>query len=156
MAKKNRPIRAPRNGLNGKPVVDAGMPLVLTIERGDIRGAKAGSPEKCGAARAIVRQEAGAIAAHVFRAVTYVEYNDRVERFATPARLRQETISFDRGAPDKFLEGDYRLLPPSAAHKLGADRRPGRPGGADKRRAPAFDVEGGRPKSPHTHAWLKE
>ena len=94
-------------------------------------------------------------AAYVFRSRVYVERADRVERYITPSRLRQETISFDRGAPDKYLDGDYRLLPPVGSDKLGEDHRPStRGGGKDKRGAPKtliprFEVQGARPKSSH-------
>jgi hypothetical protein len=160
MAKRKLPAktirtRAPRGTINGKPIVDAKAPMVVSITKPDIKGAKTGSPENCGAARAIKRQE-GLEHVYVHHGSTYVEREDKVERFMTGSRLRGETIGWDRGGSPKYLEGDYRLLPPSESKRLGVDHRPSiRGGGADKRGAgpvyPRYEVAGARPKGTSHH-----
>jgi hypothetical protein len=137
----------------GLPIVD-GPKERIVYQEGDIKGSKMGSPEDCAAARAL-RRENGVMAVSVFRGRTYVKFKDRVERYVTSSRLRQETISFDRGSPDSFLEGEYKILPPKGNSALGADHRRGRRGGKDKRGvAPPklrHPVLGARPKAGATY-----
>ena len=147
---KAKQYRHPRDELGGKPIMDATQPLELSIVHADVKGAKEMDPTNCGAARAIIRQE-HVKAARVYRSVIFVEFKDRVERYQTPARLRQETISFDRGAGGQFLEGDYKLLPPCDSHRLGARSQRNRTkssGGADKSKREWHPAEGTRNRAP--------
>jgi len=146
---KTRRMRHPRDELGGKPIVDASEPLTLTIEPVDIRRADAMDPSNCGAARAIIRQE-HVKAARVYRSVIFVEFRDHIERYKTPSRLRQETISFDRGTDAKFMPGDYCLLPPPESQRLGSEhyRKNIKTGGKDKRGAPPVQPEGTRGRAP--------
>jgi hypothetical protein len=141
---------APRKTYNGKPVFDSTEPLTVKIGKADIRGAKIRSPEDCAAARSLKRQDE-VVDAHVYRAVTLVEYKDHVERYTTPEVLGRETVKFDQTG--RFDEGDYHLRPPVGNRVLGADqRRSDRGGGDDKsRRAPAHYPVGVRPIGPRSY-----
>jgi hypothetical protein len=138
---------------NNKPVIDAAAPMNILISKADVVGAKAGNPEQCAAARAINREQPSIVAAHVYRSRVFVEYRDRVVRFLTPARLRQETISFDRGTPGSFIEGEYTILPPYESAKLGAPPRPGRPGGKNRTPIERHDVKGARKNAGNHLYW---
>jgi hypothetical protein len=74
----------------------------------------------------------------------FIEFKDKVIRYVTPGRLRQETISFDRGTPGKFMEGDYKILPPPDSQVLGIEHRSGRVGGKIKTAVDRHEVQGAR------------
>jgi hypothetical protein len=128
---------------NNKPVFDAKTALTVKISKADIVGSKPGNPDNCAAAVALVRQEP-IMAAHVYRSRVFVEFKDKVIRYVTPGRLRQETISFDRGTPGKFMEGDYKILPPPDSQVLGIEHRSGRVGGKIKTAVDRHEVQGAR------------
>jgi hypothetical protein len=145
---KRKPV-APRDKFMGRPIYDSGEPLTAHISRADIRGAKIQSPDQCAAARCLMRQgkAEGVQEVHVFRSVTLVVKQDRVERYTTPEALRNETVMYDRSG--MFEEGDYHLRPPVGKRKLGTDwRRSDRGGGADKRRAAPHMPSDVRPRAP--------
>lgn len=131
---------------NGKPVFDAKTPLTVKISKADIVKSEPGNPDNCAAAIALVRQQP-IMAAHVFRSRVFIELRDRVMRYVTPGRLRQETISFDRGTDQQFLEGDYTLLPPKGGLKLGTDHRKDWKGVKNKTPVEHIAVQGARPSS---------
>ena len=153
MPKPERREIPPRKTESGKPIVDATDQLVIDVKKVDLRNAVRGDPSNCAAAKALTRQE-HAIAVRVYRSKILVEYPDKVVRYQTPNRLREATISFDRGAPRKFLEDEYVLHPPSKSQQLGADKRkPNRGGGKDKRAKGTVHkkrprLEGVRPRAP--------
>jgi len=139
---------------NGKPVFDAKAPLTVKISKADIVKSTSGDPDNCAAAIALVRQEP-IMAAHVYRSRVFIELRERVIRYITPGRLRQETISFDRGTPDKFLEGDYTLIPPKGALKLGMDHRTNWTPPDKKTLVQHVPVAGARPSSTGHWQYLK-
>jgi hypothetical protein len=101
---KPRLKRMSKGKYNGKPVYDAKAPMEILISKADLVDAKPGNPEHCAAAKSIYRSTPAIVAAHVYRSRVFVEYENRVERYITPGRLRQETISFDRGTPGRFMD----------------------------------------------------
>ena len=122
MTKHDRREVPPRKTESGKPIVDADDTLVIDVKKPDLRNATKGDPSNCAAARALTRQE-HALSVRVYRSKILVEYPDKVVRYQTPNRLREATVAFDRGAPRKFMEGEYVLHPPSASQRLGSDKR---------------------------------
>jgi len=152
---KPRSRRVIKGKYNGKPVYDATTSLVIKIGRADIVKSKMGDPDHCAAAIALVRQEP-IMAAHVYRSRVFIEFRDKVIRYITPGRLRQETISFDRGTPEKFLEGDYTLIPPSDSLRLGQDHRKWGKAKSKKILVEQQPVQGARPSSSGHWHYLRE
>lgn len=106
----------------GKKVVDATKSLKITITPRDAREGKSKDPGACAAARAIMRtfRSEGAKAARVHLGRTYIEYPDKWIRFRTPAALKTEIVSFDRGGKAEYAEGTYNLEKISASDRIGA------------------------------------
>jgi len=115
--------------INGKKVVDAKQPLRIIITARDAAQGKNKDPGGCAAALAIVRgyRKEGVKNARVHVGRVYVEYNDRWVRYHTPANLKAEIISFDRGASPKFMQGEYNLQKIAPTDRLGARRKPAGP-----------------------------
>ena len=109
--------------IEGKKVIDAKRPLVLSITPKDVAKGKKRAPDCCAAAQACVRQ-LKADQARVFLSRVYVEFPDKWVRYSTPPALRTEIVSFDRG--HRFEAGDYRLAPLQPTVALGKKRRNGR------------------------------
>lgn len=99
--------------INGKHIINSKKRLLFSILPDDVQKGKGKQPDSCAAAIACVRQF-GAISARVHVSRTYLEFDKHWVRFATPASLRTEIVSFDRG--NKFEPGAYELVPvyPSA------------------------------------------
>ena len=112
--------------INGKKVVDATKLLHIEITKQDAERGRNKDPGGCAAALAIVRsfKKEGAKAARVHLGRIYVEYPDRWVRYKTPAGLKTEIVSFDRGRSSKFMEGTYGLQPIPPADRLGARAKP--------------------------------
>lgn len=138
------------NLLNGKKVVDANYRMALVIEKRDVEAGKSKEPDACAAAVACVRQM-DALSAHVFLTRTYVEFPKRWLRFMTPASLRTEIVSFDRG--NQFATGTYYLSPlcqslrPTGKARSPATKRNSYP----KKRAKSHKLEGVRRSSDMHH-----
>jgi hypothetical protein len=111
--------------INGKRVVDATKPLRISISREDAAKGRTKDPAKCAAARAILRVIPTAKGARVHLGRTYIETDKEWMRYITPASLKTEIVSFDRGGGAEYTEGDYTLYAPSKANRIGA--RPNRP-----------------------------
>lgn len=97
--------------INGKPVVDATKPIIVTVTKRDVKNGQRKDPGGCAMALAAKRTcHAKSARVHVGR--TYIEYDDKWVRYNTSNSLRTELVSFDRG--QVFLEGDFRLsaIPP--------------------------------------------
>lgn len=94
--------------INGKKVVDPKRRITLVITPNDVGRGLVKNPNSCAAAKACVRQ-LGAISARVHATRTYIEFPEKVERYMTPASLRTEIVSFDRGY--RFVPGIYHLAP---------------------------------------------
>ena len=108
--------------INGKKVVDATKLLHIEITKQDAERGRNKDPGGCAAALAIVRsfKKEGAKAARVHLGRIYVEYPDKWVRYKTPAGLKTEIVSFDRGRSSKFMEGTYGLQPIPPTARLGA------------------------------------
>jgi hypothetical protein len=108
--------------INGKKVVDATKLLRIEITKQDAERGRNKDPGGCAAALAIVRsfKKEGAKAARVHLGRIYVEYPDKWVRYKTPAGLKTEIVSFDRGRSSKFMEGTYGLQPIPPTDRLGA------------------------------------
>jgi hypothetical protein len=107
--------------INGKKVVDASGPLKITITPRDAALGKTKDPGGCAAARAIIRgyRDEGAKAARVHLGRTYVEFDDKWVRYKTPAPLKAEIVSFDRGTKPEFMAGEYKLLRMAPCDRFG-------------------------------------
>lgn len=98
--------------INGLPVTDASKPLTIKITAGDCKKGDSKEPQSCAAAQAALRQTSASEArVHISR--TYLKFGKKWVRYQTPAALRQEIVSFDKGTG--FSPGEYvlRAIPPS-------------------------------------------
>lgn len=140
--------------INGKKVVNAKSPLLLEITKGDVSRGKTKDPSACAAARACVRQ-LDAKSARVHVSTTYVEFDDKWVRYLTPASLRTEIVSFDRGK--EFEPGEYNIRPLQPSHqasgrRMGSTNKPKAKGAPDKKRAKPHHTTGVR-ASAHSNIW---
>lgn len=104
--------------INGKPVVDARSPVVITITKRDCINGDTRDPGSCAAARALVREVPKCTKARVHLGRIYVEVGARWYRYKTPMSIRSEIIAFDRGA--EFSPGEYKLSPLCPSEQAGA------------------------------------
>lgn len=101
--------------IEGKPVKDAKRALTVVITHADVKQGAKKNQHSCAAAVSLCRQfEAAQV--HVTR--TYVKKNGKWYRYYTPAALRSEIVSFDRGG--KFEPGVYTLAKCYAPQTQGA------------------------------------
>lgn len=112
--------------INGKKVVDAKKHLDVEVTPEDCSNGKSKSPAACAAAQAIMREHSDVIGARVHRGVTYVEYEDKWERYITPTTLKIELVMYDRA---KIFE--------PGVHTLGAAARTSQSLKAQRQRAPS-------------------
>lgn len=102
--------------INGLKVVDATKPLPIKITDNDVENGNTKDPGGCAAALACMRKPTCTEArVHIGR--TYLKEGGRWVRYKTPAALRSEIISFDRGAD--FQPDTYVLVPMSKSGRLG-------------------------------------
>ena len=113
--------------ISGLPVVDAKTPLIIRINKRDVKLGHTKDPGACAAARCLLRSVPKIQAARVHLSRSYIQIgNTHWVRYATPQSLRSEVVSFDRGG--KFLPGAHALLPltegqlPSGRRQGGKDR----------------------------------
>lgn len=109
-----------RNQIDNLPIIDAKMPISLSITQKDIDSARVKAPNACAAAVACKKKlHAREVRVHLSR--IYVRYNDQNwMRYMTPRSLRSEIVAFDRGG--KFEAGDFVLSAPQPSKKLGTER----------------------------------
>ena len=100
--------------MSGKPIVNATEPLPFRVTDDDAKRAVPKDPERCAAALGLLRVIPGVLSVRVQRSRTFVEFENRIERYETPEAIRTELVALDRGG--KFQPDDYSLrpLPPSA------------------------------------------
>jgi hypothetical protein len=110
--------------INGKRVVDATRPLTIEVTARDAAAGKRNDPGGCAAARAIMRgyRDSGVSQARVHLGRTYIEYEDKWVRYNTPAALKTEITSFDRGAEASYAAGTYNLAPIQPSNRFGVKR----------------------------------
>lgn len=104
--------------INGKPVMDGVASKKLVIKPDDIDHAKTKSASGCAAAVAI-RRQFKVKGARVYLSRTFMEHPSVWVRYNTPASLRAEIISFDRGYRN-WKGGEFTLRPPSPGQLAGA------------------------------------
>lgn len=148
--------------IKGKRVVDATKPLTLKITKTDVKNGQSKLPDSCAAAVTAKRQCKGSLGVRVHLSRVYVEYPDKIVRYFTPASLRTEIISFDRG--HEFEPGEYTVAAPYETNKLGVKRKgqvvqSQRPKGRSDRpdrprlRAPQHMIAGVRARAPRMTDW---
>src|SRR5262249_7453469 len=93
----------------GKRVTESLVPLTLIVEKKDTNGAKRLSPSSCGFAKACIRQVDGVESVHFYRSTAYLEYTDRLVKYALTPAMRQEINTFDRTG--EIAPGTYYLKP---------------------------------------------
>ena len=94
----------------GIPVVEARIPVRLTVTSRDVASATKKSSKQCALARASVRLP-DVRAGYFFRTTAYLEYRDKMVRYALPTSVQKEIVSFDRAR--MFAPGAYQLSPTS-------------------------------------------
>ncbi len=103
--------------INGLKVVDPLTRITLHITAADVKAGDTKDPGACAAARCILREVKGSVAARVHLGRTYIKTKDKWLRFITPEPLRGEIIAFDRGG--KFEPGTYTLRPMPPSNRNG-------------------------------------
>lgn len=101
--------------IDGTPVVDADKPVTVHITSDDCARGSKKDPERCAVALALKRIT-DCDESRVHLGCTYLRFGNRWLRYATPASLKSEIISFDRGGG--FYPGDFRLHPMPEALRL--------------------------------------
>jgi hypothetical protein len=123
MKKKNngyRPYVYKRADELGIPVVEATARQQVVVTANDVVLAKKANSKHCALARSALRIP-GVVAAYFFRSTAYLEFEDRLVRYALPHSVQKEIVSFDRA--QIFADGVYQLSPPPPANTLAAHRR---------------------------------
>lgn len=110
-------------------VVDATRPVEISVNKRDCKEAKRLNPSECALARA-GRRELKSDGVIIGMASSYVIRGTQAIRFATPASVQREIVSFDRH--QDFAPGDYYLTPKCPAQRLGENHRKSRGGGKIK------------------------
>lgn len=103
--------------INGLKVVDARKPIHITITKSDCAKGATKNPSSCAAALSCMREVPGCTQARIHLGRTYLKMGSKWVRYQTPAPLRGEIISFDRGA--SFEPGEYTLGRISPVNRFG-------------------------------------
>jgi hypothetical protein len=99
----------------GISVVDAKDRAFVGVTADDVLSARKANSKHCALARASLRLP-DVHAAYFFRRTAFLEYEDRILRFALPVSVQKEIVTFDRA--QIFAPGVYQLSPPSPANTL--------------------------------------
>lgn len=126
--------------VSSKIIVDAKKPVNLELSKPDIKNAITKDPSHCAFAVCAVRT-LKADEALVYRTRAYLRFGGQWVRYAVPPATAIELLIFDRGG--KVEGGKYRLLPPSAANRLGLVR------GDRKKKKKKTVVPGRKPRMIH-------
>jgi len=108
----------------GKKIVDAKQPLILDIERQDIKGANPTDDRECPIARCTMRQP-GVLSVSVGANFVYVEYAKLTKRFVLSTEDRKMVRAYDEAG--YFRPCTVTLLPPPPSVQIGA-RKGSKPG----------------------------
>jgi hypothetical protein len=92
----------------GIPVIEARVPVHITVTPRDVASAMKKSSKQCPLARASARLPE-VQAGHFFRTTAYLEYRDKMVRYSLPTSIQKEIVSFDRAR--MFAPGAYQLSP---------------------------------------------
>lgn len=96
---------------------DARKPLTIILTKPDISNAKQKNSKCCAFARAAKRQFQ-VKNAYFFRSTAWLEYEDRLVRYALPQSVQKEIVSFDR--TKVMAPGTYQLSKPSPHKQFGS------------------------------------
>lgn len=102
---------------NVSVVFDSKKDVEIEVTGRDSKSSNSKSPNSCALATACERSFDGAI---VSMSVAYLIKGNEAFRYVVPARISREIVSFDRH--QDFAPGNYRLLAPSDAKKMGPRR----------------------------------
>lgn len=108
--------------ISGLKVADAGRDQVIHITGRDVKRGDNKDPSSCAAALACKR-ELHCTEAQVHIGRTYVKRGRQWLRYVTPSSLKYEIVAFDRGG--QFEPGEYVLIAPKGAMKLGYEKPTG-------------------------------
>lgn len=109
--------------INGIAVKNASRPRRIHITPQDIKQGGVQDPSCCAAALACLR-DLPCTEARVHISTTYLLEKGSWVRYKTPASLRQEIVSFDRGGG--FEPGTYQLSPLQPSHRAHGRRMGGK------------------------------
>jgi hypothetical protein len=131
--KKNQ-VKLPRSVKRLFPQVteafDADKAVEVSVNKKDCRDSQRLNPSECALAHA-AKRELRSDGVIIGMTSSYVIKGKTAIRFATPASVQREIVSFDRH--QDFAPGDYYLTPKSPSSRLGAyQSRPGGSGGKNK------------------------
>jgi hypothetical protein len=102
-------------------VMEAKIPLEITIKKEDLKAAKPGDKDNCAVAKAIQRH-LGTMDVSVGTKIISILKNNTLIRFKTPAKISKALPIFDKTGCWNLDFGTYNLLPPSPAYTLEARR----------------------------------
>lgn len=131
--KKKSSVKLPRSIKRMFPnvnhAVDATKAVEISVNRQDCKAGKRMDATECALAQA-AKRELKVDGVIVGMSVSYLIKGNEAIRFATPASVRSEIISFDRH--QDFAPGDYHLIPKSATSRFGSGYRAKHKGGTSK------------------------
>ncbi len=99
---------------HGKKVIDAHLPITMTVKEDDIRGAKRKDPAACAIARCVIRDK-HVISARIGQRIALIEYSSHYERYAVSKGASSAIREFDKNGT--FADGQYYLIPISKCLK---------------------------------------
>ncbi len=100
--------------------VSARKPLTFTVTKKDTARGIVKDPECCALALACRRVDPEVKAAYFFKSTAWLQYEDKLVRYALPNVLQKEIVSFDRSGI--MAAGEYHLAP-STYRKRSQERR---------------------------------
>ncbi len=100
---------------HGKKVIDAHLPITMTVKEDDIRGAKRKDPAACAIARCAIRDK-HVISARIGQRIALIEYSSHFERYAVSKGASNAIREFDKNGT--FSDGQYYLKPIPQSLKL--------------------------------------
>src|ERR1700687_5007606 len=101
-------IRAKKLGIK---VIEATKPVTIEVKGSDVKKAVPKNSKCCAFALAAQRLD-GVNKGYFFRSIAYLEYADKMVRYALPSSLKIEIVSFDRSR--KVFPGVYQLSIPKS------------------------------------------
>ena len=113
-------------------VYDADKQMVVNVTRADIAKSNMKNHKTCALA-VCCQREFHADGVIIGLTTAYIIQGDTAHRFKLTGTISREITSFDRGAG--YDEGQYMLVPPSPASRLGVPHRGGHATGTGKPRA---------------------
>ena len=116
---------------NVKKVEDSKHRLTVDVHQTDVNAAKRFAHAECAMAVACQKKEqADGVIISIGSA--YVIKGNTARRYAVPASVAREVVSFDRH--NEFVPGSYHLAPPAPSNRIGYTRPTGGPN--NKKRGP--------------------